>query len=326
MPLLIIALSYNVLSGEREQGTLAILMSNPIRLGTLLFAKLALRAGLVILSTVIITIAFAVLNGAPLFSLDGMTRLSWWVTLTIAYGLLWFAVAAAVGVLGKSSEHNALVLVGLWVVFSLIVPTLLSIAVNVAYPVPSRAEMVNSLRAIQTSTGREYDATAARYQDEHDALAADAGVLNQEDLDVAHRRVVVQQTASRITEELMARHNDQLTRQQRIVDWLRFLSPTILMQEALNDVAGTGNSRYRHYTQQIDQFYGDWQAFFVTRVMTNTALTVEDYDRFPRFWYVQQPLSDLNPRLLSALLGLLIPVVALVYLSARRVSRYPITS
>lgn len=103
-PLLIIALSYNVLSGEREQGTLAILMSNPIRLGTLLIAKLAFRAALVILPTVAITVAMLVLNGAPLSSMDGIARLAWWVALTTAYGLLWFAVAAATGIAGKSSD------------------------------------------------------------------------------------------------------------------------------------------------------------------------------------------------------------------------------
>lgn len=323
-PLLIIALSYNVLSGEREQGTLAILMSNPIRLGTLLLAKLAFRARLVILPIVVMTAVFVALYGAQLFSIDSAVRLAWWIALTTAYGAFWFAVAAAVGVLGKSSEHNALVLAGVWVLFSLIVPTLLSIAVNVAYPVPSRVEMVNSLRAIQTRAGNEYDATVARYQDEHTAMATDNGVLNQKDLDSAHRRVLVQQAAAKSIEERMARHDDQLARQQRVVDWLRFLSPAIVMQEALNDVAGTGNSRYQHYTRQVDQFHGDWQAFFVTRVMTNTALTVEDYDRFPRFQYLQQPLSELNPRLFYALLGLLVPIAVLGYFSARRVSHYPI--
>src|SRR6266508_4576303 len=43
-PLLILALSYNLISAEREQGTLAMLMSQPVSLRTFASGKIGLRA------------------------------------------------------------------------------------------------------------------------------------------------------------------------------------------------------------------------------------------------------------------------------------------
>jgi ABC-2 type transport system permease protein len=43
MPLLILALSYNFLSGEREAGTLQMLLSQPISLRSVVSGKIALR-------------------------------------------------------------------------------------------------------------------------------------------------------------------------------------------------------------------------------------------------------------------------------------------
>ena len=42
-PLLILAISYNLLSAEQEQGTLALLLSQPVSLRTVILAKVAVR-------------------------------------------------------------------------------------------------------------------------------------------------------------------------------------------------------------------------------------------------------------------------------------------
>lgn len=325
LPLLIIALSYSMLSAEREQGTLAIALSNPVPLGALIAGKLAFRAGLVFSLAVSITVAGLIATGADLATMDGLVRLGWWTVLLLAYSLFWFGLAMAVSALGKTSAQNALILVGLWIVFLLVVPTLISIAVNAAYPVPSRVEMVGAIRAAQTDANKEYDATVARFEQEHTEMTPIPGVLSGDDYERARKRVLVQQAAAERTAQVMADYDRQLASQQRVVDWLRFLSPGILLQEALNDIAGTGNSRYQHFSRQVDRFHRDWQGFFLPKVLKNTPLTLADYERFPRFRYVEQPFSELNPRLFGGLLGLLIPIGLLYLFSVRRVRNYPVT-
>lgn len=320
LPLVIIALTYNLLSAEREQGTLALCLSNPVPLRTLVLGKLAFRAGLVLTLTVGITIAGLGIAGTPLFSADGALRFAAWALLVIAYGGFWFAVAAAINVLGKDSAQNALMLAGLWVVFLLVLPTFGSIAVNLAYPLPSRAEMVNTLRAVQTDASKEADASVARYQQEHPGEAG-----GQTDAEQSQRRAAILQTAAAKTAQVMAQHDEQQARQQRLVAAWRFLSPAILMQDALNDVAGTGEGRYRHYRAQVDRFSQQWRDFFAPKVERNESLTQEDYDRFPRFRYAEQWLGEWAADLPAALLGLLLPAAVLVGFSVRRVRGYSIS-
>ncbi len=319
LPLVIIALSYNVLSAEREQGTLALCLSNPIRLGTLLFGKLLFRAVLVLGLTVGITAVGLWMGGVPLAA--NSAPLLAWALLVVAYGCFWFALGAAVNVLGRDSAQNALILAGAWVVFLLVLPTLGSVAVNVAYPLPSRAEMVNTLRAVQTDAKWESNALQARFEQEH-AQASSTGTPARGAAEQASSRMAVQQAAAARAASVMARHDEQRLRQLSAVAGLRFLSPAILMQEALNDIAGTGEARYRHYQAQVDRFSGQWRDFFMPRVEKNTALTVDDYDRFPRFQYAEQSVGEWSAALPAVLAGLLIPAALLGMFAASRARGY----
>jgi ABC-2 type transport system permease protein len=59
-PLRILALSYNLLSAEREQGTLALVLSQPVRLSTVVLGKLVARFGLVVVLGAALTVRSSV--------------------------------------------------------------------------------------------------------------------------------------------------------------------------------------------------------------------------------------------------------------------------
>ncbi len=313
LPLLIIAFSYNLLSAEHEQGTLAITMTNPVPLWVLIAGKLGFRVALVFSLMASMTVIGLLVIGTDLSTMDSLVRLGWWMVLLFAYILFWFALAAAVNVLAKSSAQNALILTGLWIVILLVLPTFISIAVNVAYPVPSRVVMVGLIRAAQTDANKESDATIARFAKDDDTAAI-------------RKRVLVQQAAAERITQIMAGYDRQLAQQQSGVDSLRFLSPAIVMQEALNVAAGTDNSRYRHLSRQVDTFHRVWQSIFLPKVLENTPLTLADYQRFPHFSYVEQASSETTFRLFAGLFGLTVPTGLLCLFSMRRIRNYPVTA
>ncbi len=325
LPLLIIALSYNLISAEREQGTLAIVMTNPVPLWVLIAGKLSFRVVLVFSLTVSITVIGLLVIGTDLSTMDSLVRLGWWIALLLAYILFWFALAAAVNALAKSSAQNALILTGLWLLILLVLPALISIAVNAVYPVPFRVAMVGSIRSAQTDANREADASVARFEQEHPEMTA-MPVAKGDDYAATRKRVLVQQAAAERIAQIMAGYDRQLSQQQRIVDSLSFLSPAIVMQEALNAVAGTDNNRYQYLSRQVDAFHHVWQGFFLPKVLENTPLTLADYQRFPRFAYVEQAISETNMRLLGGLLGLAVPIGLLCLFSVRRIRNYPVTA
>jgi ABC-2 type transport system permease protein len=185
--------------------------------------------------------------------------------------------------------------------------------------------MVGLIRAAQTDANKEYDAMDARFQQEHPEMTAKP-VSKADDTAASRKRVLVQQAAADRIAQIMAGYDHRLAQQQRIVDSLRFLSPAIVMQEALNAVAGADNSRYQHLSRQVDAFHRVWQGFFLPKVLANTPLTLADYEHFPHFSYVEQAISETTLRLFGGLLGLAVPTGLLCLFSMRRIRDYPVTA
>lgn len=128
LPLLLIALSYNLLSAENELGTYSLLRSQPVTLRQIVLAKLTLRLLLVLGFLVGITVLAVPVLGIDLAKNSEASPgglLAKFLLVSVAYGLFWGAVVFAVVSFQKSSAVNALTLLGCWLVLVLALPTLL---------------------------------------------------------------------------------------------------------------------------------------------------------------------------------------------------------
>jgi ABC-2 type transport system permease protein len=131
LPLLIIALCFNLLSAEREESILTLLLAQPVRPATVLSAKLAFRTALVLALAGLLSAVGMAWAGVPL---DG--RVPTWLALTTLYCLFWFGVALVVTAWQRTSALNAMALLGVWLVLVALVPSLLNLGVAAARPVP----------------------------------------------------------------------------------------------------------------------------------------------------------------------------------------------
>ena len=135
IPLFIIALTYDLVSGEREGGTWN-LVGLFARRRRLLAAKLASRACLV---GAVVAVPIVVAWGLAGFPLDG--RAGWAVALVALHTLFWFALCLGVASGRRSSTANAMILVGTWVGLTLLAPAALSLANAILHPVPEALEL-----------------------------------------------------------------------------------------------------------------------------------------------------------------------------------------
>ena len=85
----------------------------------------------------------------------------------------------------------------------------------------------------------------------------------------------------------------------------------------MQDVAGTGIYRHRHFREQAQRFRETWLSWFHPRIFQRLTLQPADYDGMPVFSYAEQPLMDWIPRVLSSVAGLLVVSGALLFMSAR---------
>ncbi len=135
LPLFVVAVTYDVVSGERERGTweMARLFADPRRI---LAAKVGARA-LLVGAVVAVLVAVGALTTDA--GADGRT--AWAVALVALHTLFWFALCMAVAVGRRSSTANALTLVGAWATLAFLVPAALGLANAVLHPVPEALEL-----------------------------------------------------------------------------------------------------------------------------------------------------------------------------------------
>ncbi|GMV39906.1 MAG: hypothetical protein AMXMBFR64_16220 [Myxococcales bacterium] len=305
LPLVVVALTFDLLAGERERGTLALVLAQPVSLTTFALGKALQRALLLLGVVMAAALAGPALAGGELFA-DGGLRTTLYAALLVAYTAFWFAAALAVNAWGQSSAGNALALVALWLGLVVVVPGLVAVVVDAVYPPPSRVELVNMARA-----------AAAEAEDEASTIEGDHGAPKGETLGDRYRTTVkrslaVQEELERRVEPVVAAFREQLDHQQSLVNRLRFLSPAIVLHEGLHDVAGTGVERRSGFHGQVEDFHGAWRAFFHERALSGAPLAPADYDALPAFRHVEEPTGDLTRRVGAGVAGLLVPALALL--------------
>ena len=318
-PLVILALSYNLLSAEKEQGTLVLILSQPVRLGTLVLAKVVARGVAVLgLAIVIALVGFGLTGGRP--TGDNLARLGLWVAVVVAYGAFWFTLAVAINFLGRGSSTNALGLAGTWLLVVAIIPALANVIVRAAYPIPSRVELIQAIRTASDRAQAEGPKLNARFLEAHPELAKGRDEANE----FAVQSLAVQDATEAGVAEVLGRFETQLVRQQTLVDRFRFASPAIATLEALQDVAGTGAGRYRHFVAQVESFHDQWRDYFRPRILGSQPIGLEDLARLPAFSYREEPLSGVAARVGVGLLGLVVPTFAVGLLARLAVRRFPV--
>jgi ABC-2 type transport system permease protein len=322
-PLVILALSFNVLSLEKEQGTLPLVLSQQVSLRTLMAAKVSVRAALVVGIAVVIACIASALGGATVWQSETAWRLAIWIVAVTSYGLFWFALAVLVNAAGRSSSTNAVVLAGLWLIFVLLIPTIVNSATTAAYPIASRVEMIQAVRrASDAANARGSELLGRYFQDHPDMVRASAAALSAEDF--YSRRIAVQDDTERQVQPVLDRFSEQLTRRERLANRFQYLSPAMVAHMLFNDIADSSSARYRHFVTQVEGYHRDWRAFFYPRILQRATLSERDWENMPAFVYHPEPNGAVLARALAGLGGLILPTLCVSALALMRLTRYPV--
>jgi ABC-2 type transport system permease protein len=269
-PLLILGVSYNLLSAERERGTLSMMLSQPVTLRQVVTGKTLVRAAVVCGAVCLCTLVCLSLSGVALLSNEVLWRVFLGFVVIVIYGGFWFALAFAVNAWGRGSVTNAIALAGAWLVVVVIIPACLNVLVTSAYPVPSRVELIQTIREATTQGRAQTGQLLSRYYEDHPELAPQENGASVPDFMI--ELYTVQAAVAQRVEPLLTRFDAQLFRQQVLVDRLRLASPALLTHEALTDLAGTSMARYRHFRMFVERYHRSWQDFFSRAYFKRPAL------------------------------------------------------
>lgn len=320
-PLFIVALGYNLLSLEKEQGTLALVLSQPVTLARLLAAKVGARVVLLVGLVVGLSLAALIVLRVPVRDADTVLRLGLWCAVVLGYGLFWFALSLLVAAAGRSSAMNAMSLAGTWLVLTVLLPGAANLVATTVYPVPSRVEMIQAVREATDDANAEGAALLGRYYQDHPEFAAETSDRAVTDFNAV--KLAVNDRIEAQVRPVMRTYEVQLERQQRFIDRLRFLAPSVLAQESLNDISGTGAARHRHFVRQVLAFHQQWRDYFFPLTIRKVALS--DYATVPQFTFREEPLTEMLVRTAVNLAGLAGMAAILLGVGLARLRQYPVT-
>lgn len=319
-PLFIFAASFNMLSVERDQGTLRMLLSQPLTLPRLVLAKTLVRAGAIIgLAVLVPALALLITRHAQLDA-AALGLLGLWMALVIAYGLFWFVLSALVNSLGRASATNALLLIGAWVLLVLVVPVAMNLAVSRAYPAPSRTDLATQTRLVTIDGLNRFSHLFGQdYADRPDVLLPKNGRL-----EVAPRMRAFYQMDDYVDRRLngvLARFDRQLAGQQALVERFSFISPAIVANEGMASVAGNGTRRYERFRQQVIGYHERWRSYFLPRVRNGIAIVEADFARLPRWSWQEEAAAVVRADAFLKIAQLLLVALVMALFAACRFSR-----
>jgi ABC-2 type transport system permease protein len=162
-PLLGIAFGFDAINGERAQGTLPRLLSQPIHRDDVINGKFA--AGLAMIAIAITSVMLLVagigllrLGIAP--GIAEVIRLLLWLVVTVVYVGLWLAFATLCSVVVRRAATSALLAIGVWLALSLFGVLLAQLVASFLNPTVtgsvteslSRAQLEQQLSAIDPGT------------------------------------------------------------------------------------------------------------------------------------------------------------------------------
>jgi ABC-2 type transport system permease protein len=197
---------------------------------------------------------------------------------------------------------------------------MLNVFVKVAHPVPSRVELINSMRNASSEASAQGSKLLDRYLEDHPELA----VGSESKGDFYTIGIAVQEEVETKMQPVMDQFDRQLGSQQALLDRYRYLSPAIVAQAALNDIAGASGHRHRHFIGLADRFHSEWRAWFVPRILKREKLTAADIGALPTFAFHEEPVDKVASRALWALAGLIAPAIIVAFVSFVALRRYPV--
>jgi ABC-2 type transport system permease protein len=274
-PLFVIALCHDLVSGEREAGRLRML--NAIAgSGRHLWARRVLLRGVLLF----VALAVPLTIGAILSQVSGGTLLAV-LGLVALYLAFWIGLTLLIGRLRWTLVANAATLAGLWLVLTLILPTVAHVAINQAIPVGQGVELTLAQREAvnrawdipREDTMRAFYANHPQWRDSPPLTAAFHYKWYLAFHQVGDESVAPQVSAYRkgIEARDAAAHN---------IGWLL---PSVGVQSVLARLADTDMQAQLAYQDRIRAFHARLRNFYYGYLFTDKPFGKADFDKAPAF-------------------------------------------
>ena len=249
LSLISLLFTYDSVAGERERGTLRLMLVNPLPRHTVLIGKF-----LGALMSISIPFALSVLMNLLLISLSSAVHLGpdTWNRLGIIFGIallytsLFLALGLFVSAHVQRSAVSLVILLLTWVTFVVFIPRVCAVIASDFSSTMSSDEFSVRRRQIHEKLWKEYISTI--------------GVSELGDQQAGSQLVTEDQAKQ---QGLIKEHLDkQITQVQQVLT-ITCISPTAILQYLLESFSGTGFQRHLQFLENAERYAREYREFIV---------------------------------------------------------------
>jgi ABC-2 type transport system permease protein len=301
IPLLIFFWGYDLISRDREQGTLKILFAQGVSGFELIWGRIF---GLYLVSLSLIIIPF-VLGFVLLFIQQEADLLGQSIVhiifLALTY-LVYFLVLCMVAVWmssrSQSSKSSLISLIGLWLTFTLIVPKIAQVIGQSVYPSLSKIEFDTAVEAELIRQGDSHNPNDPHYAALKDSLLKAYGVDSTYKLPFNYSGYVMREGERLSTQTFLSHQKnliDQFEKQKDILGFASWIDPYLATKQLSMGFSGTDYAMYldfqdqaETYRYQLAQTMNELQIDLISNQVKNSSdpaakLSNDYWEQFPDF-------------------------------------------
>ncbi|WP_108805680.1 DUF3526 domain-containing protein [Aquimarina sp. Aq107] len=309
-PLLVIVLSFNVLSEETETGTWRLVTIQARSKLGFIISKLLIRLILLYITLIVLFfIAKLVLN------LTFDSNLVWMLGLSMLYILFWFTLTFFIIMFKKSSGFNALLLLSVWLVLIILLPAGINAYVSAKYPVP---EALSTAIAQRDGYHVKWDTdklTTIEKFYEHYPQFKEYGYPTDGFNWLWY--YAMQQMGDDDSKNQQEALNEKIKLREQTSSRIASIIPNMHIQLVFNRLSGTSMSQQMDYLEATDAYHEKLRLFFYPKIFKKQQAKTIDWKQFTPEYY--ETTSNLSP--IKSMIPIVIASILMILISIPRIRR-----
>lgn len=267
LSVLALLLAYDVIAGEKEQGTLRLTLSSTVARHQVLLGKVL--AGWMT-SAVPITMAFIVvlliLQFSPMVDLGGSEwiRIGLIYVVSLIFVFMMFNFGLLFSCLTRRSSTALMLALFFWVIFVVLIPNASVYLATRFHPVESAEEMDGAMKAAMEYWGKQMQDVWKELPEggaKMDCpgptgwftIAIEPAEIERRGMLHSLQNAVLMKYADHVS-EIRRKYTDSLASQKRFVDHLSRSSPIALYGNVMSTLAGTDLGRFQGFTEKARRY------------------------------------------------------------------------
>lgn len=284
-PLLIISLTYNLLSEEKENGTWQLLSAQSTYPVKVLVQKLLIRAIVVAGALAVLLLAACVILSLPL---DGSLLAT--IVISFVYLLVWFAISAWVISLRKSSSTGAVMLLSIWMLLTVILPGAANNYIVTKYPVPEAlATVVQQREGYHEKWDMDKKVTMEKFYAHYPQFSSYGVPDKQSSWLWYYAMQQMGDDEARLQSEQM---REKLWKREQESSMIAYFIPTLHVQQQLNAIARSGLANQLQFLDSTAKFHERMRLYFYPKIFDGAPVSDENWKSFRAEYFSEdRPVS-----------------------------------